>query len=35
MHLQPTRAPRGEAMAVGPLRGREPARAVAKGPTLK
>ena len=32
---QPTRAPRGEAMDLGPLRGREPTRAVAKGHTLQ
>ena len=31
---QPTRAPQGEAMALGPPRGRGPARAVARGPTL-
>ena len=30
---QPMRAPRDEVMALGPLRGREPARAVAGGPT--
>ena len=35
IHPQPTRAPRDEATALGPLRGREPARVVAKGPTLK
>ena len=35
IHPQPTRAPRDEAMALGPLRGRELARAVAKGPALK
>ena len=33
IHPQPTRAPRGEAMALGPLRGRGPARAVVQGPT--
>ena len=32
---QPTRAPQGEAMALGPPRGRGPARAVARGPTLQ
>ena len=32
---QPTRAPQDEVMALGPLRGREPARAVARGPTLE
>ena len=31
---QPTRAPQGEAMALGPPRGRGSARAVARGPTL-
>ena len=31
---RPTRAPQGEAMALGRPRGRGPARAVAKGPTL-
>ena len=35
MRPQPTRAPRDEAMALGPHRGREPAQALAKGPTLK
>ena len=30
---QPTWAPRDEAMALGPLQGRVPARAVARGPT--
>ena len=35
IHPQPTRAPRDEAMALGPLRGRELAQAVAKGPTPK
>ena len=33
IHPQPTRAPRNEAMALGPLRGRGAARAVARGPT--
>ena len=32
---QPTRAPQGEAMALGPPRGRGSARAVARGPTLQ
>ena len=35
IRLEPTRAPRDEAMALSPQRGREPARAVATGPTLK
>ena len=32
---QPTRAPQGQVMALGPPRGRRPARAVARGPTLQ
>ena len=32
---QPTRAPRDQVMALGPLRRREPVRAVARGPTTE
>ena len=35
MRPQPTRAPRDEVMALSPLRGRELAGAVARGPTLE
>ena len=35
IHSQPTRAPRDEAMALGPPRGRGPARAAAQGPRLQ
>ena len=35
IHPQPSRAPRDEAMAMGPLRGQGPARAVTGGPMLQ